>query len=614
MKKYITLLLFTSISFGQNYVPGQILIQAKPGVEIDELKIGLDENRFQVVKPLMKRANIYLIKMLDLSITESNGLKEIKENPWIQNAQLNHYVNQRQTFPDDPSFTSQWGMHNTGQSGGLEDADIDAPEAWDLTTGGVNALGDEIVVAIVDGGCLLSHNDLNDNLWINEDEIPGNGIDDDNDGYVDDINGWNAYNSNGSISSDGHGTHVAGIVGAEGNNGSMVAGVNWDVKLMIIMGSSGNTSTVLEAYGYALDQRALYNETNGEEGAFVVATNSSFGVDFADCTSGNYPLWDEAYTAMGEAGILSAAATINANQNVDNIGDVPTGCTSDYLVTVTNTNRHDQKASAGYGVESIDLGAPGSSILSTYSNGSTSSLSGTSMATPHVAGAIGFLHAAMTAGFCELQKDDPGEGALILKSMILDGTDVISSLENITVSGGRLNLNNSSILVSEFMASDSLDPNPVTDLTGDGSGGTVIQLSWVNPTSLFGGDTIPDYENDLYRDGSWIESTVSGITNYVDTPVYPGTIYEYTVITRLVENDSTSVPVTLSVAAEAGDCQLGDPNMDGIINVMDMIKTLQFIMEWDIPTPNEFCATDVDFDNTITVYDLMLISDIILGR
>jgi subtilisin family serine protease len=504
-------------------------------------------------------------------------------------------------------------MHNTGQSGGLEDADIDAPEAWDLTTGGVNALGDEIVVAIVDGGCLLSHNDLNDNLWINEDEIPGNGIDDDNDGYVDDINGWNAYNSNGSISSDGHGTHVAGIVGAEGNNGSMVAGVNWDVKLMIIMGSSGNTSTVLEAYGYALDQRALYNETNGEEGAFVVATNSSFGVDFADCTSGNYPLWDEAYTAMGEAGILSAAATINANQNVDNIGDVPTGCTSDYLVTVTNTNRHDQKASAGYGVESIDLGAPGSSILSTYSNGSTSSLSGTSMATPHVAGAVGFLHSVMTSGFSQFQFNSPGEGALALKSMIMEGTDVISALENITVSGGRLNLFNSAMLVSQFMASDSLDPNPITNFTGDGSGGTVIQLSWENPISLFGGDTISDFINDLYRDGTLIESTEAGITNFVDTPVFPGTFYEYTVITRLIENDSTSVPVNLIVVAESGDCQLGDPNMDDIINVMDIIATLRFIMEWENPTPNEFCAADVDFDNTITVYDLLLISDIILG-
>ena len=613
MKKYITLLLFTSISFGQNYVPGQILIQAKPGVEIDELKIGLDENRFQVVKPLMKRANIYLIKMLDLSITESNGLKEIKENPWIQNAQLNHYVNQRQTFPDDPSFTSQWGMHNTGQSGGLEDADIDAPEAWDLTTGGVNALGDEIVVAIVDGGCMISHNDLDDNIWVNTDEIPGNGVDDDNDGYVDDINGWNAYNSNGSISSDGHGTHVAGIVGAEGNNGSMVAGVNWDVKLMIVMGSSGNTSTVIEAYGYILDQRVLYNETNGEEGAFVVATNSSFGVDNADCTTGNYPLWDEAYTAMGEAGILSAAATINANQNVDNSGDVPTGCTSDYLVTVTNTNRHDQKASAGYGAISIDLGAPGSSILSTYNNGSTSSLSGTSMATPHVAGAVGFLHSVMTSGFSQFQFNSPGEGALALKSMIMEGTDVISALENITVSGGRLNLFNSAMLVSQFMASDSLDPNPITIFTGDGSGGTVIQLSWENPISLFGGDTISDFINDLYRDGTLIESTEAGITNFVDTPVFPGTFYEYTVITRLIENDSTSVPVNLIVVAESGDCQLGDPNMDDIINVMDIIATLRFIMEWENPTPNEFCAADVDFDNTITVYDLLLISDIILG-
>ncbi len=613
MKKYITLLLFTSISFGQNYVPGQILIQAKPGVKIDELKIGLDENRFQVVKPLMKRANIYLIKMLDLSITESNGLKEIKENPWIQNAQLNHYVNQRQTFPDDPSFTSQWGMHNTGQSGGLEDADIDAPEAWDLTTGGVNALGDEIVVAIVDGGCMISHNDLDDNIWVNTDEIPGNGVDDDNDGYVDDINGWNAYNSNGSISSDGHGTHVAGIVGAEGNNGSMVAGVNWDVKLMIVMGSSGNTSTVIEAYGYILDQRVLYNETNGEEGAFVVATNSSFGVDNADCTTGNYPLWDEAYTAMGEAGILSAAATINANQNVDNSGDVPTGCTSDYLVTVTNTNRHDQKASAGYGAISIDLGAPGSSILSTYNNGSTSSLSGTSMATPHVAGAVGFLHSVMTSGFSQFQFNSPGEGALALKSMIMEGTDVISALENITVSGGRLNLFNSAMLVSQFMASDSLDPNPITNFTGDGSGGTVIQLSWENPISLFGGDTISDFINDLYRDGTLIESTEAGITNFVDTPVFPGTFYEYTVITRLIENDSTSVPVNLIVVAESGDCQLGDPNMDDIINVMDIIATLRFIMEWENPTPNEFCAADVDFDNTITVYDLLLISDIILG-
>jgi len=613
MKKYFLLFILINALWAQNYAPGHILIQSKKDVTLDELKIGLNASRFQVVKPLMKRANIYLVQIIDRAISEPAALKELIENPWIQNAQYDHYISQRSTFPDDPNFSTQWGMHNTGQSGGVEDADIDAPEAWDITTGGTNALGDDIVVAIVDGGCMLAHTDLDDNIWVNQDEIPGNNIDDDNDGYVDDVNGWNAYNSNGNLSNDSHGTHVAGIVGAEGNNGSMVAGVNWDVKLMIIMGSTGTTSIVLEAYGYVLDQRALYNETNGEQGAFVVSTNSSFGIDYADCTSGSYPLWDEAYTALGEAGVLSAAATINSNQNVDNVGDVPTGCTSDYLVTVTNTNRSDQKASAGYGIESIDLGAPGSSILSTYNNGSTSSLSGTSMATPHVAGAIGFLHAVMSSGFSSFQKESPAEGALALKTMIMEGTDLISSMENITVTGGRLNLNNSAILVSEFMAADSLDPNPVSNFVGDGSEGTAIHLSWENPWTLFGGDPITSYENNLYRDGNLVESFSPAYTTYTDNPVFPGTLYEYTLITRLTENDSLSVPVSIVVEAEAGECPLADPTMDGIVNVLDIIKTLRFILEFSTPTTDEFCAADVDFDGSLTVYDLLIISDIIMG-
>ena len=196
MKKLIFILWFIGASFSQKYAPGQILIQGMPNVKLDELSLGLDASRYQIVKPLMKRANIYLVKIIDQSISTPDALKEIRENPWIQNAQFDHYVSPRQTFPDDPSFTTQWGLHNTGQSGGLEDADIDAPEAWDMSTGGLNALGDEIVVAIVDGGCLISHSDLDDNIWVNEDEIPANGIDDDNDGYIDDINGWNTCSWN----------------------------------------------------------------------------------------------------------------------------------------------------------------------------------------------------------------------------------------------------------------------------------------------------------------------------------------------------------------------------------------------------------------------------------
>jgi len=176
MKKYLTMIILVSGLLAQKYAPGNILIQGKNRVSMDELKIGLDASRYQVVKPLMKRANIYLVKIVDRSVTPAKALQEISENPWIQHAQFDHYVSQRQTFPNDPSFNSQWGMHNTGQSGGLEDADIDAPEAWNMTTGGTNALGDDIVVAIVDGGCMLSHSDLDDNLWVNSDEIPGNFI------------------------------------------------------------------------------------------------------------------------------------------------------------------------------------------------------------------------------------------------------------------------------------------------------------------------------------------------------------------------------------------------------------------------------------------------------
>ena len=294
---------------------------------------------------------------------------------------------------------------------------------------------------------LLTHADLIPNLWTNWGEIPGNGIDDDNNGYIDDIHGWNAYSSNGSIPSDGHGTHVAGIVGAKGNNGNYVSGLNWDVKLMALGGSSGTTSIVLEAYGYILDQRAIYDSTGGASGAFVVATNSSFGVNNADCNSATYSLWNDMYNAMGAYGILSCGATMNNNSNVDVTGDVPTGCESDYMVSVTNTTRNDSKNSgAAYGATTIDLGAPGTQILSTYTGGGTSSLSGTSMASPHVAGAIGFMHASMSSGLASFYRSSPDQGAIIIKQIILDGTDQLASLNGITVSGGRLNLYNSTVL------------------------------------------------------------------------------------------------------------------------------------------------------------------------
>ena len=614
MQKLLVIITFVSGLFAQDHDPDHVLVKLGHDVKKGEFRTFLDPTKYAIEQTVVKRLNIYKIRILNDHLTAQMAVEELHNNPWVEKVQLDHKVTLRQTFPDDNQFSVQWDKHNTGQSGGTPDADIDAPEAWDITTGGVNALGDTIVVAIIDGGMMLNHTDLALNLWINHNEIPGNSIDDDNNGYVDDINGWDAYSSDGSVPSDGHGTHVAGIIGADGNNGSMVAGVNWEVKLMAIAGSSGNTSTVLEAYGYALDQRAIYDSTNGALGAFVVATNSSFGIDNADCSSGSYALWNDMYDAMGEYGILSAAATMNSNSNVDNTGDVPTGCASDHMIAVTNTTRNDTKNSgAAYGATTIDLGAPGTSVLSTYSSGGTQTLTGTSMAAPQVAGAVGLMHAAMSAGFANYFKNNGAEGGVLIKQMILDGTDPLTSLAGITVSGGRLNIYNTAVLVQEHLASDSLDPNPVSNLQADTSQWYQSTLTWNDPTTLFGGDPITDFVIEINRDGLFHTSISSGLESFTDYGLLSGVPYYYSFVTQLTENDSTSAPMNITVFPIGGDCMLGDITGDQIINLVDVINILMFVLGYDTPDIEDFCAADVDYDGMITITDVLRLVDIVLG-
>ena len=614
MKKLLVIIIFVSGLFAQGHDPDHVLVKLDHDVKKGEFRTSLDPTKYAIEQTVVKRLNIYKVRILNEHLTAQMAVKELRNNPWVEKVQLDHKVTPRQTFPDDNQFSVQWDKHNTGQSGGTPDADIDAPEAWDITTGGVNALGDTIVVAVIDGGMMLNHTDLAQNIWINHNEIPGNNIDDDNNGYVDDINGWDAYSSDGSVPSDGHGTHVAGIIGADGNNGSMVAGVNWDVKLMAIAGSSGNTSTVLEAYGYALDQRAIYDSTNGALGAFVVATNSSFGIDNADCSSGSYALWNDMYDAMGEYGILSAAATMNSNSNVDNTGDVPTGCASDHMIAVTNTTRNDTKNSgAAYGATTIDLGAPGTSVLSTYSSGGTQTLTGTSMAAPQVAGAVGFMHAAMSAGFSSYFKNNGAEGGVLIKQMILDGTDPLTSLAGITVSGGRLNIYNTAELVQEYLASDSLDPNPVTNLQADTSEWYQSTLTWNDPTTLFGGDPITEFIIEIDRDGLYHTSITSGLESFTDYGLLSGVPYHYSFVTRLTDNDSTSAPANITVFPIGGDCIPGDVTGDQIINLLDVINILMFVLGYNTPGIEDFCAADVDHDGMITITDVLRLVDIVLG-
>ena len=438
MEKILTFtaILFLTITvFAEKYVPNEILIQLKTEDTETFLQDDITELAFE--KLLSKRMSIWLCSV---SGDAEEMLQNVKKHPLVKEAQFNHYVQLRTTFPDDPMFDNKWGLHNEGQTGGLIDADVDAPEAWDINTGGVTILGDTLVVAIVDGGCYMTHSDLN--YWKNPDEIPGNGIDDDDNGYTDDVDGWNAYNSTGAIPTNSHGTHVAGIAAAIGNNGIGVSGVNWNAKTMPVAGSSGNEAVDVEAYGYVLEMRSRYNETAGEFGAFVVATNASFGVNYGD--PADYPLWSAIYDSLGVQGVLSTGATMNIGADVDVTGDMPTACSSDYLLTVTNTDHLDNKRNgAAWGLTTIDLGAPGTQIYSTDTNNNYSYKTGTSMATPQVTGAIALMLSAASEELLLEYDENPAAVALQIKQFLLDGVDIIPDLEFTTVSGGRLNVYNS---------------------------------------------------------------------------------------------------------------------------------------------------------------------------
>ena len=433
-----------TLSFGQqNNIPGLAMVMLNPQEDVKAFTADLNRRHpganFQISRDVASDWNIWLLSFDNQFISDNDALYMLQRDKAVTLAQFDYPVESRATAPNDPSYNQQWGLKNTGQSGGTVGADVDAELAWDITTGGTTAQGDVIVVAVIDGGFQNNHPDLVDNYWVNTAEIAGNGIDDDGNGYIDNRNGWNAYNNNGNIPSDQHGTHVSGIIGARGNNSAGVSGVNWNVKIMRLAGSSGTTSTVVNAYGYAAKQRKIYNQTNGAQGAFVVATNSSFGIDGANAA--NFPIWCAFYDTLGVLGIISAGAGPNNNTNIDVAGDIPTTCPSQYMVAVTNTTRTDAKATqAGYGLINMDLGAPGSSIYSTVTGSSYQNLSGTSMATPHVAGAIGLYYAAACSDFITAYKANPAAMALQMRTFLLTGVDSISSMSTTTASKGRLNL------------------------------------------------------------------------------------------------------------------------------------------------------------------------------
>ena len=253
-------------------------------------------------------------------------------------------------IPNDPLFPQLWGMNNTGQTGGREDADIDAPEAWDIATGVPEA--SDVIVGVIDSGVDYLHPDLINNMWVNPGEIPGNGIDDDGNGYIDDIYGYDFYQNDGDPSdAAGHGTHVSGTIAGIGDNGLGVAGVNWRCKLMALRfidaRGFGNTSGAIEAINYAV--------ANGAK----ILNNSWGGGGYSESL-------ETAITEARDNGVLFVAAAGNSGVDTDSQPHYPSSYEVSNVISVAATDDEDSLASfSNYGAESVDLGAPGVSILST---------------------------------------------------------------------------------------------------------------------------------------------------------------------------------------------------------------------------------------------------------
>ena len=319
------------------------------------------------------------------------------------------------TSPNDPSFTdgNLWHLDNTAFRGGTSDADINATEGWSIRHD-----AESVIVGIVDTGARYTHEDLRNNMWRNPNEIPGNGIDDDQNGYIDDIHGINAIHDNGDPSDDaGHGTHVAGILGAVGNNGIGVSGVAWKVQIMPLRFlnrfGEGATSDAIQCINYAVANGAKVINTSWGSNAFSGSLNGAISLAL-------------------QADVIVVAAAGNERRNNDVTPLYPASFNQNNLLSVAATTNRDVLAGySNYGAGSVDLAAPGDAILSTWdsSDRSYQTTSGTSMSSPLVAGAA----ALMRAHF-------PAASASEIAARIIATTDPLPSLRGRCVSEGRLNL------------------------------------------------------------------------------------------------------------------------------------------------------------------------------
>jgi len=441
----------TDPNTGRKYVADQVIVQFKtqntgdPSSSNDKIRMAHSRVGAKVKEDFSNYGipGLQVVQLANGTDVDS-AIKEYQANPDVvyaepdyiisipsdQSGPLERDINSVHLLstPNDPYFTELWGLHNTGQTGGTPGADINATSAWEISTG-----SNSVIVAVVDTGVMYTHSDLSANIWTNPGEIPGNGIDDDHNGYIDDVHGWNFItNTPDPLDDHGHGTHVSGTIGAVGNNGIGVAGVNWHVSIMALkfLNSSGigSTSDAISAIQYANIKNAS------------VISNSWGGTV-------NDPALKAAIDASPAIVVCAAG---NDATSADVYPEYPAAFNSSNIISVAATNQNDQLSSfSNYGSLSVDLAAPGTNIFSTYYDGTYEFMQGTSMATPHVSGVAALVKSV-----------NPQLTNIQIKNIILNNVDVIPSLTGKVNTSGRLNA------FKAVLAAQSISTPPIADFTG----------------------------------------------------------------------------------------------------------------------------------------------------
>jgi len=395
----------------------EVMVKFKPGVSeeaIERITKGLHD---QVEDEIEAVPGLDAIEDLD-DVDAETVANEYRKLPEVEYAEAVFEIEADDfapspVTPTDPHFSAQWALFNDGSRGGTKGADISATYAWSVTTG-----SDKVVVAVLDSGVDYTHSDLASNIWIRPNDIPA--YEDRELGTIQDFRGFNAVDDSADPMDDnGHGTHCAGIIGAEGGNDIGIAGINWKVQIMPLkfMNKSGfgTTKAAIEAINYVIDRK--------KAGVNVRVISASWR-----STQKSRALEDIIRKA-GDAGILFVAASGNASTNNDRSPHYPSSYNLPNVISVAALDRNDQLATfSNYGVKSVAIAAPGVDILSTWLGNEYEEKSGTSMATPVVSGVAALIVA-----------HNPKISVDQLREKILTSVDPLDSLKGKVATGGRIN-------------------------------------------------------------------------------------------------------------------------------------------------------------------------------